>query len=358
MLKRLIKVKRRKGFVFENQLELATQRPTMESLGPITRLYHCRSFFIFLLSLITFVTFTFLSPNMNFARWNNFSTMMKIMPEFGIPTLGMALLLISGEFDLSIGSIFAFCAMVAAWSYYHWGLHPILGLLLAMGVGALLGLINGLIVTKTKVSSLIVTLGTMWVYRGLLFMITGGFPVYYHPERTFPLYYKLLVGNLGPAPAQMVWMIGLTALLYVLLEHTRLGNWIFSTGSNKEAARFMGINTDKVKIICFMITGTLSALAGVMQSCRLHGAYTVQGQMLNLRAIAAAVVGGNSIFGGVGTVPGAFFGALIIQFLDSGFLAIGLSMFHFYVALGSTLIAVVFANLWLRSRRTLRYQAK
>jgi len=343
----MIAKKREKGELKEKKKNLQVEL-ILKIFG---RIIHYKSFFIFNLLIIVTIIFAFLSPQMAFIKQENLITMLRLTPEFGIVTLGMALLLISGEFDLSVGSIFALGSLVAAWTYTNWGWDPIVSLIAALIVGALCGFINGAIIVKSNVSSLIVTLGMMWVYRGLLLLITGGFPVYFHPEHKYPLFYEVFAGFIGPIPIQMVWMIGITVILYILLEHTKFGNWILATGSNKDSARMMGINTNRVKTICFMILGLLSALAGVMQSCRIHGAYGVQGEMLNLRAIAAAVVGGTSIFGGVGTIPGAMFGSLIIQFLDSGFLAIGLSMFHFYIALGSTLIIVVFVNLLLRKVR-------
>lgn len=318
----------------------------------LRRSFSYRSSFIFLLLIAITIIFGSLSKDWAFIRWQNMKALIRIAPELGIVTLGMSLLLISGEFDLSVGSIFAFGAMVAGASYEWWGLHPLFGLLLALACGAVFGYVNGKIVTKVRVSSLIVTLGTMWVYRGMLLIITGGYAIYYYPGETSSLFSGALVGTIGEIPIQIIWLTGIAIVLYILLEHSKFGNWILSTGSNKESARMMGINTDRVKIICFVIVGILSAFAGVMQACRIHGAYGTQAKMLNLEAIGASVVGGTSIFGGVGTIPGAALGALIIRFLDNGLLSIGLTMFHFYVALGLVLIAVVAINIYLRGRRT------
>lgn len=315
----------------------------------VERFFSYKGVFILLILIAITVVFGFLSE-WKFTTWTNLSMLFRIAPEMGIVALGMALLLISGEFDLSVGSMFAFCSMVAAWPFVHWGWHPVISLSLALATGALLGFVNGMIVTKTRISSLIATLGMMWVYRGLLLIITAGYAVYYYPEHESPLFSEIFTGSVGPIPVQIIWMIGVAILIYILLEHTKFGNRILATGSRKESARMMGINTDKVKIICFMVLGVLVALAAVMQSCRIHGAYGVQGQTLNLESIGAAVVGGTSIYGGVGTISGAFCGALIVRFLDTGLLIIGLSMFHFYVVLGLLLVVVVSINIWLRKR--------
>lgn len=304
--------------------------------------------FVILIGLVAI--FTFLS-DMTFIKAANLTCIFQIAPELGIITVGMGLLLIVGEFDLSVGSIFALCALIGAWTFTIWGWNPWLSLLAALLFGASLGLINGIIVTKARISSFIVTLGTMWIFRGVLLLIAGGFPVYYHPETVSSAFVDIFTGNIGPIPVQIFWLVGVTTLIYVVLEHTRFGNWVFATGSNKEAARMMGIKTDRVKIICFVILGTLVALAGIMQSCRISGAYSGQGQTANLESIGAAVVGGCSIYGGIGSIPGAMFGAIIIRILSNGLLTIGVSTIYFNVGLGLILIIAVGINIWMRRRR-------
>lgn len=316
------------------------------------KLLSFRSIYIFFIFIGVLIIFGFLSPEWSFLKWPNVSTLLRTAPELGLVTLGMTLLLISGEFDLSVGSMLAFCSMVAAVTFTDFGWNPFLGLSLALAFGALFGFVNGLIVTKTRVSSLIVTLGTMWAFRGLLLTFTGGFPVFYHPEDQSQLFKDIFVGEIWGIPIQIFWLIAAAIILYMLLEHTGFGNRILATGSNEQSARMMGINTDRVKIICFMILGVLVAFAAVMQSCRIGGAYGNQGAWLNLKSIGGSVVGGTTIYGGVGTISGGALGALMVKFLDSGLISIGLEMWHFRIALGAMLIIVVSINVWLRGKRT------
>lgn len=325
-------------------------KPTTKRIRKaVVGFFSFKSTSVFLIFIGLMMVFGTLSPS--FLTERNLRVMFRIAPELLLVTTGMGILLISGEFDLSVGSELALCAFIAAWTFTELGWNPYLSLIVTLAFGATLGVINGLLVTKLRISSLIVTLGTMWIFRGIVYVSSEGFPVYYRPDTASPTFLKMFTGSIGPIPVQILWVMGVVVFLYIMLEHTRFGNWIFATGSKKEAARMMGINTDLVKIICFAIVGFLAALAGVMQSCRIMGAYSVQGKLLNLRAIAASVVGGCSIYGGVGSVPGAAFGGMIVYTLSSGLSNLGVSAFYFYIALGLMLIGAVAFNIWLKEKR-------
>jgi len=261
--------------------------------------------------------------------------------------MGMAILMIAGEFDLSVGSELAFCSLIAAWSLEYWGLNPFLGLLLVLIAGSLMGILNGLIVTKMRISSLIATLGMMWVYLGIVFAITSGYPISYNPAVSSQLFEQLLVGSTGPIPNSFIWLISAAILLYILLERTAFGNKVFAVGSNKTAARMMGIDTNKVKIICFSMVGFLVGLSGVMQSIRIRGAYSAQGSLLNLRAIGGAVVGGTSIYGGVGTLPGSLIGGIIMVITEIGLTACKVPAYYFQLVLGLLIVLIVGINIKL-----------
>jgi ribose/xylose/arabinose/galactoside ABC-type transport system permease subunit len=305
------------------------------------------------------VFFSIITPGHKFLSTPVINILLEVSPTVLIVTVAMALLLISGEFDLSVGSIYVLTASVVAILYTNYGVNPAIAILAGLALGGFCGFINGVTVTQLGISSLIVTLGTMWAFRGIAYVITNGSEIPYYPERTSPIFLNFFCGKIWtiPAkfleptiPAQFLWLIAVTIFLWVLLEHTKIGNWIFATGSNKESARMMGINTNGTKIICFIIMGVLSAFAGIIQATRIRIADPSAVQTLNLEAIAGAVVGGTSLSGGVGSILGAVLGALCIRVLSIGLTMMGLSPYYFQIATGALLVIAVAANVKIKQK--------
>jgi ribose/xylose/arabinose/galactoside ABC-type transport system permease subunit len=296
------------------------------------------------------VFFSIITPGHKFLSTPVINILLEVSPTVLIVTVAMALLLISGEFDLSVGSIYVLTASVVAMLYTNYGVNPAIAILAGLALGGFCGFINGVIVTQLGISSLIVTLGTMWAFRGIAYVITNGSEIPYYPERTSPIFLNFFCGKIWNIPVQFLWLIVVTILLWVLLEHTKIGNWIFATGSNKESARMMGINTNGTKIICFIIMGVLSAFAGIIQATRIRIADPSAVQTLNLEAIAGAVVGGTSLSGGVGSILGAVLGALCIRVLSIGLTMMGLSPYYFQIATGVLLVIAVAANVKIKQK--------
>jgi simple sugar transport system permease protein len=269
--------------------------------------------------------------------------------ELGIIALGVAMLMISGEFDLSVGSITALGALVVA-ALYRLGVNPFLALVAAVGVGAIAGMINGLITVKFGIPSFITTLGAMMLYRGVIYIATGGLPIDFFVSKTHPSFSNFLEASLGIISAPLVWFVAIGIFFALLLGSHRFGNRVYATGGGKEAARAMGISTDRVKVICFMMAEALAALSGVMQLTRTRAFHATQGSDVELMAIAAIVVGGVSIFGGEGTIAGAIIGVLIMTFLEFGLIFAGVSGFWYKVVLGALIIIVVTTNEILERR--------
>jgi len=319
----------------------------------LSKILGYRSFSVLIILVGMIVAFWAITPGHLFLSPAVIDIFLEMSPMLAIVTVAMGLLLISGEFDLSVGSTLALTASVTAILYTTYGVDPALAILAGLGLGGFLGFINGMIVTKLGISSLIATLGTMWAFRGVVLLITGGYEVPYYPAKTSPIFFDFFSGKIGAIYVQFIWLILVAILLWVLLEHTKFGNWIFSTGSNKQSARMMGINTDRVKIICFIIVGVLSAFAGIIQATRIHVSAPWTAQTWNLEAIAGAVVGGVSLRGGVGSIIGAILGALCIRVLSVGLTMLGLSPYHFMISVGILLILAVAFNVIVR-RRVLR----
>ncbi|GAI98200.1 unnamed protein product, partial [marine sediment metagenome] len=221
--------------------------------------------------------------------------------ELGIIALGVALLMISGEFDLSVGSMSAVGALIVA-SLYQLGLDPFLAVAIAVGGGIAAGAINGLATVKFGIPSFIVTLGAMMTWRGVIFLTTGGIHIVFRVIKSHPVFYSVLQGHMGVGSAPLIWFVVTAIMLMLLLNFHWFGNHVFATGGNKEAARSMGININKTKVICFMIVGGLAAFSGVMRVTRIRGFHMLQGEGTALMAIAAVVVGGTSLFGGAGSI--------------------------------------------------------
>jgi len=303
---------------------------------------------VFLALILVFIFFT---PHHLFVDPRNIKALAKLTPDLGIVALGVGMLMISGEFDLSVSTVLPFSSYIFV-LLLRAGINPVFSLFMAMGVGALLGLLNGLITVKGHIPSFIATLGTMMFWRGVLYVHSRMWPIgiraYFPAGSSFE---HVLIGEIGGVvPAQVIWFVVFALILGVVLHFHKFGNWVYATGDNKEAARAMGINTDRVKTICFMIVGTLSGFVGVMQLLRLGSFAATQGLGFELKAIAASVVGGTSLMGGIGSIAGIFWGALTIQILENGLILMRVPVFGISAFIGLAVILFVVLNSYVRRR--------
>ncbi|MGM0365542.1 MAG: ABC transporter permease [Actinomycetota bacterium] len=308
-----------------------------------------REIIIFGLTIILFAIFFFTTRGVMFAP-GTLKIIFVAVSELGIVAIGMTMLIICGEFDLSVGSISAMGALVAA-RLYQTGLNPFLALVLSLIVGIALGAFNGFVTVKFNLPSFIVTLATMIGYRGLIYVITEGVPIGFRTNDSHPAFHRFLAGNLGLIPIPLVWLVVGTVILILILNYRRFGNHVYAVGGNKETARAMGINIDKTKIICFMTLGMLSALAGVMRVTRVRSFHSLQGESIALLAIAAAVIGGTLLQGGVGTVLGTVLGTIVIVLIEYGLIMSGVGAYIYNLVLGGVIIVVVILNNVIEQRR-------
>lgn len=308
-----------------------------------------REIIIFGLTLALFLVFFFTTRGVMF-NVQSLQIIFVAVSELGLVAIGITMLMISGEFDLSVGSISAMGALVAAKLYLS-GMNPFIACVIATVVGVALGGFNGLITVKFKLPSFIVTLATMIGFRGLIYVTTEGVPVGFKVFDTHPFFAKFLGGKLGPIPVPLIWLTVITIIVALILNYHRFGNHVFAVGGNKETARAMGINTDKIKILCFMISGFLAAFAGVMRVTRVRSFHSLQGDQVALLAIAAAVIGGTLLTGGVGTIIGAVLGTLVIVLVEYGLIMSGVGAYMYNVVLGGVIISVVILNNVFEQRR-------
>lgn len=296
--------------------------------------------------LLFTLIFTLLAGRLFLTR-RTISVLARLLPERGIIAVGITALMIAREFDLSVGSVSAFCAWILASLYTTAGLHPAIAIAVALLSGILMGGLNGLITLKLKIHSFIATLGTMMMWRGLLLLASNGRAMTYQLRGSDAIFKELLVGTLREVPVQMLWYVVVTVALWTLLEHTPLGNWIFATGSSPDAARAMGIDTDKVKLIAFLIGGGLSALGGIVQCSRSGLVSPFQGTGMELDMLGAILIGGTLLTGGVGSVLGTFVGLLLIHLINIGTVVLRASGYLYQVIVGALLIIGVGVNQYI-----------
>lgn len=279
-----------------------------------------------------------------FATRLNAQLLLRAIPSLGIVSIGVSLLMIAQEFDLSVGSTFALASLIMTLSFKA-GLNIWLSFLLGLIAGCFVGAMNGLIVIKTRIPSFIATLGTMMIWRGAVLVLSGGAPITFLPGASFK---AILSGSIGAMPVQFIWFVGVAILFWMFLENHKFGNSVFATGGNKEAAKAIGINTDRAKLACFMIVGATAALAGCMEVTRISSVFPIQGQGLELQAIAASVVGGTSLMGGEGTILGTFLGATIIYTIQDLLLLLRAPAYYLQLFVGILIIIAVIFNVIIK----------
>lgn len=272
--------------------------------------------------------------------------LLRTMQFLAIVAVGQAVLMIAGELDLSVGAVAGLCSILAAWLMKDAGWPVPLALALALLAGAAAGLVNGLIAIVVGVPAFITTLGMLYVARGTAYLISSS-PVYNLPPALFAF------GDARPLGLSWSFFIflALAAVVDLGLRFTVWGRMVYATGGNREVARVAGINTTAVKVACFVLTGTLASLAGLLQMASFNIGQPEAGRGWELDVIAGVVIGGTSLFGGLGTVAGACLGLLLMQLVRSGLVMVGVSTHWQTVAVGGIMVAAVAFDLLRRRAR-------
>lgn len=268
---------------------------------------------------------------------SNMRLLFRAIPSLGVLSIGITLLMISGEFDLSVGSTFALGPMISALAVAA-GMNIWIAFLFALLTGAFIGLINGLLTVKTAIPSFIVTIGAMLFWRGIVLVISDGRMTEFPLTDGFRACFNSMIGGVT---TQFIWFAVLTMILWYLLSLQKFGNWVYATGGNLKAARAMGIRTDTVKIICFIIAGVLAAFAGIFDSTRVEIVNPTQGETIPLTAIAAMVIGGTRLGGGAGSIIGTFIGATIMFTIEDILMLLRVSAYCFDSFVGVVIILAV-----------------
>ena len=279
--------------------------------------------------------------NSHFLTISNLLNVARQISMMSTMAVGMAGVLISGEIDLSVGATLGIASCLLA-IMLKGGINPFLAVFSILVLGIIIGILNGVLVTKIGIPSLIVTLGASSIIRGLAFVLTGGWPVslYGNPRLTWIAY--LGAGKIfGFFPMQAVFMIIVLIIGSFILQKTALGYHIFAIGGNTRAAELSGISIFKTKLIVFAIAGSLAALAGILSTGFTAQADANYGTLMELDVIAASVIGGVSIKGGKGSILGVFLGAVILGILLNGLVLLGISPFIQKIFIGVVIIGAV-----------------
>ncbi|RAZ80439.1 ABC transporter permease [Mesorhizobium atlanticum] len=323
----------------------------MENRSFIQRLIGRSEFGPLVLLVVELVVFWAINPD--FLSPQNISNILAFTVELGLIALAMTLLMTSGEFDLSVGSLFGF-SPVLMWTLYNSGVTSLeVGLLIALIVAALIGLVNGWFVTRLKIPSFLVTLGMLLVVRGTALFVTDGFP-----QRTWSAegswLANILVGDFYVGPfriyASLFWFIGAAIVLGYVLTQSRTGNWIQAAGGNPNAARARGVNVNRVKVGLFILSAVMASLAGVISSLRTSAANPNSGTGYELEVIAMVVIGGTALTGGRGTIIGTVLGILILRVMRNGIVLIGVPGLAYNIFIGAIILGMMALHSWLERR--------
>lgn len=282
-----------------------------------------------------------------FLSADNLRGILGVLPEAGLVAIGVTLLMICGEFDLSVGSVFALTPM-AITLLVNAGVPFWIALPIGLAIAAGIGLANGLITLVFNIPSFITTLGMLFIVRSLTVVASGGFPPNLPTDQMPVDLFVRFVGPAGLFRASFFWFVAIGGLAALLLSATNLGNWIKATGGFLEASVSSGVPARRVKLFCFVQCAMLAGFAGMIQVFRLGTPLPSIGDGMELQAVAAAVIGGTALSGGIGNVLGAVVGALLIRVIDNGLVLTQVDANWFKFAVGALTIVAVVANAWMR----------
>ncbi len=295
-----------------------------------------RKYVVYLAFALILVTFAVLLRDDGFLTSSNLINIGRQAAPVAVMAVGMTFALAAAEIDLSVGSVVALSSLVAARVAASNGF--IWASLAALGVGLAVGLINGLITVKVRIPSFLVTLGMLGIISGIARNQNN--------LQSLPIRNDLFLavfggGSLGPVSTLLIWTAVIGALGYFVLNHLRLGRHVLSVGANRDAAKAVGINTDRIRVIALVMSATAASFAGVMLASRLAIGRHDLGESDLLTVIAAVVIGGTSLFGGKASIVGAVTGAVIMAMLNNGLILMGLDVADQMIARGVIIIVAV-----------------
>jgi len=324
-------------------------KPTAESISlsltaRLTALSKLRELNVFLALIVVGALISLATPY--FLTTNNLMGVFRSFSMTAIMSIGMVMVIITGGIDLSVGSVMGLSSLVTALSFGA-GLPTAVCIGAGLVVGVAFGAFNGLLITGIGLPPFIATLGSLSIGRGLMYIVTRGVPV--TPD-TPDIFSILGQGYVGLVPVPVVIMIVMMIGFSILMRRTRFGRHVYATGGNEQAARLSGVKTNRVKLIVYVLSGAIAALAGVISFSRYLSAEPASGFGAELDVIAAAAIGGASLSGGVGSVAGAVIGAALAGIIANGVVLMNINTYAQQAITGAVILIAVSLDV-LRSRR-------
>jgi simple sugar transport system permease protein len=303
---------------------------------------------VFVIVLVGSVVYGAINPdNFAFTSTANIQTALQTIPLLAIPALGVGILMIAGEFDLSVGANFIFSSIVMA-QLNESGLPVWVAAIIGLAIGTGIGLLNGAITLRLRIPSFIATLGTFGLWSAATLFVHGASSQSFSPTGAFA---TLSAGSIGSVPAEFFWLVGLCVVLYGLLQRHWIGNHVFAAGGDPKAAVESGVRVDRAKLLAFALAGFCAALAGILAASRIGNVAPSSGTELPLQAIAACVIGGLLLSGGRGTILGIALGAALIFWIQDVLLLLGAPGYYLTAFVGALIIGAAALYETLRTRR-------
>lgn len=291
---------------------------------------------IVVVALATFILFSILDPN--FLSWTNMMNMLRQTAINAILAAGMTFVILTGGIDLSVGAIVALAGVSGV--YFTQFLPAPVAIALGIAVGALAGYINGFLTARAKLPAIIVTLGSMTYLRGIAYVVTGGYPLMLAND----MFKNVGQGYVGPVPIPIIIMFLVYAVLFVVLKYTVFGRNVYMIGGNMEAAHLTGIKVKPRLTWVYTISGICSAIAGIILAGRLLSGQPNVGMGYELDAIAAVVLGGTSLAGGMGTIVGSLFGAIFMGALSNGLTLMSVPYYWQLIIKGAVIVLAIYVD--------------
>ncbi|WP_082830381.1 ABC transporter permease [Aeribacillus pallidus] len=325
--------------MLSKDIKFNEQDQLQNNLSPSKRsmAFDWRNYIVYIAFIGVLIYFSVTLYDEGFLSTSNLLNIARQTAMISIMGVAMTFVISTGEIDLSVGSITALSSLTAALALQA-GFGLIGGLAAGLGTGLLVGLVNGFLVTKIAIPSFLVTLGMMEAVKGLAMWITNTAPV---PIVHSTFNYLFGSGDIGPIPILLIWTVVITVIGHILLKKTAFGRQTLATGGNEIAAKYTGIKTNRIKFIVFLISGLMAGFAGLLYAGRMHSGRFTFGEGDELSVIAAVILGGTSLFGGVGTVIGTVFGSIMIGTINNGLIIMGLDVSQQMIIKGLIIILAV-----------------
>ncbi|OIK13731.1 ABC transporter permease [Bacillus sp. MUM 13] len=303
----------------------------------ILKKFDWRDYIVYIAFVGVLIYFSVTLFDQGFLTSGNLLNIVRQTATITLMALAMTFVISSGEIDLSVGSIAALSSLAGALALQA-GYGIFGGLIAGVGTGLLVGIVNGLLVTKVAIPSFLVTLGTMGAVKGIAMWVTDTAPV---PIVDADFNFIFGSGDIGPIPVLLIWTLVFAIIAHILLRKTSYGRKVLATGGNENAARFSGVKTARVKLMVFVGTGLMAGLAGLLYAGRMNAGRFSFGEGDELSVIAAVILGGTALAGGVGTIIGTVIGSLMIGVINNGLIIMGLDVSQQMIIRGLIIILAV-----------------